>query len=152
MHNVTWCLYLYWRKEKRTPISTLNSIIVKTSQRNCLVWVKSVICHFSSVQQTIKYSKVNNGFDKLCASCNHGLRWVILACGMSPHTAWITWHNCTMVSDCGSRDLIWQSVRSLADAWWGTGWWACWPGQCMDCMWSSDVLCEADWERKCVVP
>ena len=44
------------------------------------------------------------------------------------------------------------SVRSLTVAWWGTGWWVPWPGQCINCMWSREVLCEADWEKKSIVP
>ena len=107
-------------------------MIVKTALKNCVV---SAICHkspfakqklimaFCSVQQTVKCSKVNDGCDKPCASCTtlhlygmNELRGVILVCGMSSHTSWITRHNCTMVSGGASRDLIWQSVRSLADA------------------------------------
>ena len=78
--------------------------------------------------------------------------WVIIACGMSSQTSWITRHNCTMVCGGGPRDLIWQSVRSLVHARWGTGRWVCWPGHCMHCIWSSDVLCESHWERKGAVP
>ena len=76
----------------------------------------------------------------------NGLRKVILACGMSSQT-WIT-----MVVGGGSRDPIWQSVRSLADTRWGTGWWVRSPGQCVDCIWPTEFLCEADWERKGVEP
>ena len=145
--------------------------IVKTTQRNCLVWVKSAICReslfakqkfivaFCSVLWTVKCSKVNYGCYKPYASCTtwhqlgmNGLGWVILVCGMSSQTSWITRHNYTMVSWGGWCELIWQSVRSLADARWGTGRWVCWPGQCMDCIWSTEVLCEADWERKGTVP
>ena len=36
------------QKNKHTPISTGNLIIVKNAQRNCLVWVKSAICRESS--------------------------------------------------------------------------------------------------------
>ena len=107
---------------------------MKTAPRNCLIWFKSAICResscakkkfivaFCSLQQTIECCKVNNGCDKSCASCTtlhlrgmNGLRWVILACGMSSQTSWITRHNCSMVSGGGSCDLIWQSVRSLAN-------------------------------------
>ena len=35
-------------KKKRASISTGNSITVKTAQVNCLVWVKSAMCHESS--------------------------------------------------------------------------------------------------------
>ena len=34
---------------------------------------------------------------------------------------------------------------------WDTGRWVRWPGQCMDCIWSKEVPCEADWDRKGVV-
>ena len=70
----------------------------------------------------------------------------------SSQTSWITRHNCTMVSRGGSRDLILQSVRSLADARPCTGQWVPWSGQCMDCIWSKEVLFEADWDRKGCVP
>ena len=67
---------VYWTKKKRTLLSTGNLIIVKTAQRNCLVWVKLATCcessfaqqkfivAFCSVQQTVKCSQVNNGCDK----------------------------------------------------------------------------------------
>ena len=153
------CRNIYWQKKKCTSGSTGNSITMKTIQTNCLVWIKLAICQessfakqtfivaFCSVQQTIKCSKVNNGCDKPCSSGTtrhlqgmNGLRWVILACGMSSQTSWITRYNCTMVSGGGLRDLIWQSMRSLTDDWWGTGWWVRWPGQCMDYIWSTEVL------------
>ena len=57
----------------------------------------------------------------------NGRRWVIHAYGMTSQISCITRYNCTMVSGGGSRDLIWQSVRSIADARWGTGQWV--PGQ-----------------------
>ena len=126
-------IYIYWTKKKRTSISAGNLISVKTVQWNCLVWVKSAICHESSfatqkfivtfcpVQKAVKCSKVNNLYDKPCASCTtlhlcdmNGIRWVILTSGMSIQTSWITSHNCTMVCGGGSRDLIWQSVRSCS--------------------------------------
>ena len=113
-------LIIYWTKKKRISISMGNLIIVKTAPRNCLVWVKSEICYQSSfanqkfivafcsvlqnIKQTIKCSKFNGGCDKPCASCTslhlsgmNRLRWVILACGMSSHTSWITAYNCTLV-------------------------------------------------------
>ena len=34
----------------------------------------------------------------------------------------------------------------------GTGRWVRWLGQSMNCIWSREVLCEADWESKGVVP
>ena len=70
---------------------------------------------------------------------------------MSSQTSWIIRHNCTMVCGGGSLDLIWQSVKSLGCVRWGIGRWICWPGQCMDCIWSEEVLCEVDWKRKCVI-
>ena len=70
---------------------------------------------------------------------------------MSSQTSWIIRHNCTMVCGGGSLDLIWQSVKSLGCVRWGIGRWKCWPGQCMDCIWSEEVLCEVDWKRKCVI-
>ena len=130
---IDFLLQMYTERKKETPINFNGeySLIVKTTQRNCLVWVKSAICRessfgkqkfivaFCTVLRTIKYSNVNNFCDKPCASfttrhlrCMDGLRRVILACGMSPHTSWITRHNCTMVSRSGSRDLIWQSGPS----------------------------------------
>ena len=143
---------------------------MKTAQINWLVWIKSVMCvessfakqnfnvAFCSVKQTVKCDKVSNGCDKPCAPCTtlhrrgmNGLRWVILVCGMSSQTSWIARLHYTMVSGCGSRDLIWQSVKSLDDALWGTGRWVRWPGQCMNWIRSRKVLCEADWERKGVV-
>ena len=69
------------QKKKRTSTSMGNLIIVRTAQRNYLVWVKSAICCESSfvkqkliaafccVQQTGKCNRVNNGCDKPCASC-----------------------------------------------------------------------------------
>ena len=55
-----------------------------------------------------------------------------------------------MVSGSGSRDLIWQSVRSFADARWCTGWWVPWVGQCMDCVWSKEVR-QIEKGRRCTV-
>ena len=143
---------------------------MNASHRKCSLWVKSAICRessfakqkfieaFCSVQQAVKCSKVNNGCDIPCASCTtlhlrgrNGLRWVIHACEMSSQTSWITRHNCTMVSGGGLRDLIWQSVRSFADRC-GAGRRVRWPGQCMDGIWCNEVLCEADWEMKGIVP
>ena len=146
--------HIYWTKKKRTLIWTGNLIIAKTTQRYCLVWVKSATCRKSSiakqkfivvvcsVQQTVKCSKVNNCCGKPCASCAtlhvrdmNGLRWVLLARGMSSPTSWVTRHNCTTVSGGWSRDFIWQSVRSLANARWVTGRGERWPGQCIPCVW-----------------
>ena len=160
-----------YTEQKKRSISMANLVIVKTIQGHWLVWVKSAIYResslakqkfivaFSSVQQTVKCIKVNNCCDKPCASCTtrhlrgmNGLRWVILACGMSFQTSWITRHNCTMVSGGWSRVLVWQSLGSLVDARWGTGRWVRWPGQCIGCIWSTEVLCESDWETKGVVP
>ena len=86
---------------------------VKTAQRNWLLGVKAAnflscificppkfIVSFCSLQWTVKGSKVNNGCHKQCASCTslhlhcmNGIRWVILARGMSSQTSWITRHN-----------------------------------------------------------
>ena len=115
------------------------------------------IMTFCSVQRTAKCSKVNHGCDKPCVLCTtrhlrgmNVLRWVILACGMSSQISWITRHNCTLVSAGGSRDLIiWQSLRSLADARRVTGRWVRWPGQCMDCIWSQKS-CVSLVARRCL--
>ena len=135
MNCCNWELLMYTEQNKKRPsISTRNSMIVKTAQRNCLVWVESAICRessfakqkcivsFCSVQRTVKCSKANNGCDKPCASCTtlhlrgmNGLRWFILVRGMSSQTSWITRHNCTMVPGGGSRDLIWRSPSPMLD-------------------------------------
>ena len=128
------------QKKKCTLISTGNFIILQTAQRSCSVWVKWAIARessfvtqkfivaFYSVQQTVKCIKVNDGCDKPCAPCTtryprgiNGLSWLIRACGISSQSSWITRHNCALVS--GSRELIWQSVRFLTEARWGTGRW-----------------------------
>ena len=64
------------------------------------------------MQWTVKCSKVNNGCDKLCASCTtrylrgmNGLRWVILAIEMSSQTTWITRLSCTMILEVGHVTL-----------------------------------------------
>ena len=146
-----------------------------SSCKNCpktfLARIKSATCRESSttkqkfivavcpVHQTVKCSKVKNGCDKPSASCTtrhvrdrNGLRKLILTWGMSSKTSWVTRHNCTMVSGGGSRELIWESVRCLAKARRGTRRWVRRPGQCIHCFWYREVLCEADWERKGVVP
>ena len=56
-----------------------------------------------------------------------------------------------MVSGVGSRDLIWQCMRSLAHARWGTERWVRWLGQCLECIWSRAVLCKAEKEMRCTV-
>ena len=106
-----------------------------TAQGNSWVGVKWEICRessfakqkfivvFFSVQQTVKHSKVNNCCDKLCASCTslhlldmNGLRWVILACGISSQTSWFTRHSWTMVSGGGSVTSSgnqWGSLQML---------------------------------------
>ena len=66
-----------------------------------------------------KWSKVNNGCDKPCASFTsldrhdmNGIRWVILAYGLSSHT-WIARQNCNTV--CG-RGVTWPylAIREVS--------------------------------------
>ena len=132
-------------------MSTGNLIIVKTTQRNCLMWVISATCcgssitkqnflvAFCSVQRTVTCKKVNNGCEKPRTSMHNST---------FPWHYWIIRHNYTMLSGSGWRDLIWRAMRSLADVRWGTRRWVRWSGQCMDFIWSREVLCGADWETK----
>ena len=86
LHCVKVSISIYTEQQKKcTSILKGNLIIVKTTQSNCLVWVKSANC------------------DKPCASCTtrhhlgmNGLRWVILVCWMSSQISWITRFNCSM--------------------------------------------------------
>ena len=72
--------------------------------------------HFTPSYKVTKTPRWNffiqDGHDKPCAYCTtlhlrgmNGIRWVILACGMSSLNSWVTKHNCTMFVEVGHETL-----------------------------------------------
>ena len=160
------CLIYFYTDYKRNS-HQLQRESVKTTWRNCLVWVESTICcesafaeqnvlwHFAPFRILLSAARSITNEQAVClmhysaspwhewGQMSNSCRWDAI-----PNQAR---HNGTTVCGDGSRDLIRRAVSSRSDTRWGTRRWVCWPGQCMNYLWPRNVLCESYWARKGVV-